>query len=409
MKLIHLSDLHLGKRVNEFSMLEDQKYILREILGIIEAEQPDGVIIAGDVYDKAIPPAEAVALLDEFLVRLAGMKQEVFVISGNHDSAERIAFGSRLMQQSGIHLSPVFSGRIAPVVLKDAEGEAHVWMLPFVKPVDVRRAYPEEEITDYTDAVRTVIRHMETDPSVRNVLVAHQFVTGAVRSESEDVSVGGMDNVDASVFDGFDYVALGHIHSAYAVGRDTVRYAGSPLAYHFNETRQPVKGPLLVTLAEKDGTPLIERQEIEPLHRMREIRGTYDEVRKDAEATRWEMEYLKIILTDTRITSGIADFLRDTARAHGSEVMELTSEYHLFEGDATLSGSGELREKPVEELFADFYTQRRQGVEPEKEDLDLMALVGEMTRSMTAGAGEPEEKDFRRILDFVLEQEGEGK
>ncbi len=204
MKLLHLSDLHLGKRVNEFPMLEDQKHILLQILGIIEAEKPDGVIIAGDVYDKAIPPAEAVALLDDFLVRLSGLKQEVFMISGNHDSAERIAFGGRLMEHSGIHLSPVFSGDIEPCVMKDAEGEVRIWLLPFVKPVDVRHAYPEEEIASYTDAVRTVIRRMKIDPTARNVLVAHQFVTGAVRSESEDVSVGGMDNVDVSVFEDFD-------------------------------------------------------------------------------------------------------------------------------------------------------------------------------------------------------------
>ena len=184
MKLVHLSDLHLGKRVNEFSMLEDQKHILWEILRIIGQEKPEGVIIAGDVYDKAVPPAEAVALLDEFLVRLAGMRTEVFIISGNHDSAERIAFGSRLIRESGVHLSPVFSGEIEPCTLTDEYGEVQIRMLPFIKPADVRHAFPEEEIADYTDAVRTVIRHMNPDPSVRNILVAHQFVTGAERSDS---------------------------------------------------------------------------------------------------------------------------------------------------------------------------------------------------------------------------------
>ena len=297
MKLIHLSDLHLGKRVNEFSMLEDQKHILWEILRIVGEEKPDGIIIAGDVYDKTIPPAEAVALLDEFLVRLAGLKQEVFMISGNHDSAERIAFGGRLMELSGIHLSPVFSGTVEPCVLKDDFGEVRIWMLPFVKPADVRRVYPEEEIADYTAAVRTVVGHMETDPSARNVLVAHQFVTGAARSESEDVSVGGMDNVDASVFDGFDYVALGHIHGPQHIGKKTVRYCGTPLKYSFSEKDQK-KSVTVVTLGEKGNTK-VRTVPLEPRHDLREIRGTYDELtlRKNYEGTAVD-DYLHVILTD---------------------------------------------------------------------------------------------------------------
>ena len=297
MKLIHLSDLHLGKRVNEFSMLEDQKYILWEILRIIGEEKPDGVIIAGDVYDKTIPPAEAVALLDEFLVRLAGMKQKVYMISGNHDSAERIAFGGRLMELSGIHLSPVFSGEITPCVLEDGFGEVRIWLLPFVKPADVRHAYPEEEIGNYTDAVRAVISHMEIDPSVRNVLAAHQFVTGASRSESEDVSVGGMDNVDASVFDVFDYTALGHIHGPQHIGRETVRYCGTPLKYSFSE-KDHMKSVTVAELGAK-GDVRVRTVPLVPRHEMREIRGTYDELalKKNYEGTATD-DYLHVVLTD---------------------------------------------------------------------------------------------------------------
>ena len=205
MKLIHLSDLHLGKRVNEFSMLEDQLSILLEILRITEAEKPDAVIIAGDVYDKSVPSAEAVALMDEFLVRLARLSVQVFLISGNHDSAERVAFAGRILDSAGIHVSPVYSGKVEPAELRDGLGTVRVYMLPFVKPVDVRRVFPEEEIGSYTDAVGAAIRHMEVDPAARNVLVAHQFVTGAARSDSEDISVGGLDNVDASVFDPFAF------------------------------------------------------------------------------------------------------------------------------------------------------------------------------------------------------------
>lgn len=235
MKLIHLSDLHLGKRVNDFSMLEDQQYILAEILQIIDREKPDGVLIAGDVYDKSVPSAEAVALLDDFLVRLSKRELRIFVISGNHDSPERMAFGGRLMERSGVHLAPVYDGRVEPVVLTDEYGPVKLYLLPFVKPSHVRRCFPEREIATYTDAVAAAVEAMGVDTAVRNVLVTHQFVTGAARCDSEELSVGGTDNVDASVFDPFDYVALGHIHGPQQVGRETVRYCGTPLKYSFSE------------------------------------------------------------------------------------------------------------------------------------------------------------------------------
>ena len=350
MKLVHLSDLHLGKRVNEFSMLEDQKHILWEILRIIGQEKPEGVIIAGDVYDKAVPPAEAVALLDEFLVRLAGMKTEVFIISGNHDSAERIAFGSRLIRESGVHLSPVFSGKIEPCTLTDEYGEVQIRMLPFIKPADVRHAFPEEEIADYTDAVRTVIRHMNPDPSVRNVLVAHQFVTGAARSDSEDVSVGGMDNVDASVFEPFDYVALGHIHGPQRIGRDTVRYCGTPLKYSFSE-RNHVKSVTVVTLGEKGRTE-IRTVPLIPLHDMREIRGTYEELtlRKNWEGTATD-DYLHVILTDE---NDVPDAMA-RLRVIYPNIMKVDYDNQRTR-TASLTGLAEETERKSEmELFEEFY------------------------------------------------------
>ena len=350
MKLVHLSDLHLGKRVNEFSMLEDQKHILWEILRIIGQEKPDGVIIAGDVYDKAVPPAEAVALLDEFLVRLAGMRTEVFIISGNHDSAERIAFGSRLIRESGVHLSPVFSGKIEPCTLTDEYGEVQIRMLPFIKPADVRHAFPEEEIGDYTDAVRTVIRHMNPDPSVRNVLVAHQFVTGAERSDSEDVSVGGMDNVDASVFEPFDYVALGHIHGPQRIGRETVRYCGTPLKYSFSE-RNHVKSVTVVTLSEKGRTE-IRTVPLIPLHDMREIRGTYEELtlRKNWEGTATD-DYLHVILTDE---NDVPDAMA-RLRVIYPNIMKVDYDNQRTR-TASLTGLAEETERKSEmELFEEFY------------------------------------------------------
>ena len=249
MKLIHLSDLHLGKRVNEYSMLEDQEYILKKIINVIDDEKPDGVIIAGDVYDKSIPSAEAVQLFDDFLVQLAKRSLKVFVISGNHDSPERIAFGSRIMDASGIHMSPVYSGDITPIPLEDEFGTVNIYILPFIKPAHVRR-YAENEITTYTEAVEYVISKLNIDPANRNVLVTHQFVTGALRSESEEISVGGSDNVDAYVFEPFDYVALGHIHSPQTCGSENIRYCGTPLKYSFSEVHDK-KSVTVVELREK--------------------------------------------------------------------------------------------------------------------------------------------------------------
>ena len=236
MKLLHISDLHIGKRMNEFPMIEDQKYILDQICAIAEGIQADGVIIAGDIYDKAVPSAEAVQLFDYFLTRLSENGRKVFAISGNHDSAERIAFGAKLMSRSDVFVSPVYDGTIDKIQLEDRYGELCIYLLPFLKPVSVRHALEGEAGADmpesYQEAVKAAIGRLKIDPCARNVLAAHQFVTGASRCESEDVVVGGLDNVDVEIFDAFDYVALGHIHSPQSVGRETVRYCGTPLNHH---------------------------------------------------------------------------------------------------------------------------------------------------------------------------------
>lgn len=298
MKFLHLADLHLGKRVNEFSMLEDQAHILRQILAILDDEQPDGVLIAGDVYDKSVPSVEAVGLLDGFLTELRTRGVPVLLISGNHDSPERLAFGGRVMDSCGIHISPVYDGALAPVTLQDAFGPVHVWLLPFVKPAHVRRWFPDADIESYTDAVAEAVAHMDIDTAARNVLVTHQFVTGGTRSGSEELSVGGTDNVDSGVFAPFDYVALGHLHGAQHIGRETIRYAGSPLKYSFSEARQH-KSVTVVTLGEK-GDVQVRTVALTPLRELREIRGSYDELtaRSFYEHTTYRSDYLHLILTD---------------------------------------------------------------------------------------------------------------
>lgn len=362
MKLIHLSDLHLGKRVNEFSMIEDQRYILLEIARIIREEKPDGVIIAGDVYDKTVPSAEAVALLDDFLVRLAGMKLQVYMISGNHDSPERIAFGGRFFRLGGVHLSPVFDGTVEPCVFRDSAGEVRIWMLPFVKPADVRRRYPEEKITSYTDAVSAVIRRMDIDPAARNVLVAHQFVTGAARSDSEDVSVGGMDNVDASVFDVFDYTALGHIHGPQHIGRKTVRYCGTPLKYSFSE-KDHVKSVTVVTLGKKGDTE-IRTVPLAPRHDLREIRGTYNELtlQKNYEGTATD-DYLHVVLTDEEDVPDAMARLRTIY----PNIMKIDYDNQRTRSSSGITALEETERRSDIELFDEFYkAQNGQGLSSEQ-------------------------------------------
>ena len=275
MKLLHLSDLHLGKRIKNFPLLEDQAYILQAILEILDAERPDAVLIAGDVYDRATPSTEAVELLDRFLVSLAERGLPVLLISGNHDSPERLAFGAQFLEKSRIFISPVYNGTVTPVTLEDEYGPVDFYLLPFLKPLHVRRCFPEEPVESYTEAVACAVSHMNLDPSRRNVLITHQFVTGAERCDSEEVSVGGSDNVDAVVFAPFDYVALGHLHGPQNIGDDRIRYCGTPLKYSFSESRQK-KSVTLVELSAK-GQRTVRTVPLTPRRDMVERRGCFQD------------------------------------------------------------------------------------------------------------------------------------
>lgn len=276
MKFAHISDLHLGKRVHQFSMIEEQKYILEQIVKIVREEKTDGILIAGDVYDKIYPSAEAVALFDSFLVNLVKENMKVFVISGNHDSPERIAFLGQLTKKAGVYLSPVYGGEVESIEIEDEYGKVHIYLLPFIKPVHVRHFFPEEIITNYTEAMQVVVEHLRLKKEDRNVLVAHQFVAGAMRSDSEEISVGGLDHVDASVFADFDYVALGHIHRPQKMGMDKIRYSGTPLKYSFSES-QDIKSVTIVELKEK-GNCTIKEIALSPCHDMVKIRGMFEEI-----------------------------------------------------------------------------------------------------------------------------------
>ena len=297
MKLIHLSDLHIGKRVNEISMIEDQEYILLQILQIVDEEKADAVLIAGDVYDKSVPSAEAVTLFDDFLCRLAKRQIPVLIISGNHDSPERLAFGNRLLELGGIHISPVYDGSVRSVTLSDELGDVVFWLLPFIKPAHVKRFYPDAGIESYTDACRVAIEKISVDVTKRNVLLTHQFVTGAATCESEEISVGGSDNVDASVFQDFDYVALGHIHGPQNIGSNRIRYCGTPLKYSLSESTHH-KSVTVVRLGAK-GELSLQLRPLIPRHDLRQIRGTFAELTDKTfyEGTATD-DYIHVALTD---------------------------------------------------------------------------------------------------------------
>ena len=354
MKFFHLSDLHLGKRVHDVSMLEDQKYILAQILSLVDRERPDGLFLAGDIYDKATPPAEAVELLDDFLCKLSQRQLQVFVSSGNHDSPERLAFGSRLMKSSGIHIQPVYDGRVLPFSM----GNADIYMLPFLKPAHVRRFFPEEAVESYTDALRVAISHTELDPERINILLIHQFVTGATRSESEDISVGGTDNVDASVFDGFDYVALGHIHGPQNIVPGRIRYCGTPLKYSFSEASHQKS----ITVVEVTDSVKVDTIALTPLRDMRQLKGSYEELtaRTNYENTPTQ-DYLHIILTDEEEIHEAVGRLRTVY----PNLLQLTYDNTRTRQDQAITEAAQIQQKSPLELFEQLYAlQNNQSMEP---------------------------------------------
>lgn len=354
---MHLADLHLGKRVNGFSMMEDQEYILNRILEIMEEEQPDGLLIAGDVYDKTIPPAEAVRLMDDFLTAVAAKHVPVFLISGNHDSAERVAFGHQLMQGSGIWISPVYDGTIRHHTLEDRWGEVNIYLIPFLRPSVVRSFFPDVEIEDYTDALRTIIEDLQVDTSRRNVVLAHQFVTAAgalpETCDSEQLSVGGLDRVDGSVFSPFDYTALGHLHGPQRVGSETIRYAGSPLKYSFSELHQ--KKSVTVAELRAKGETEIRQIPLQPRREMIELRGTFEEILEEARKKgELQTDYYHMILTDE---TDVVDAL-SRLREYYPNIMLLDYDNRRIRSQKEVEQLDRVEERTPGELFAALYEQQ---------------------------------------------------
>lgn len=356
MKLIHLSDLHFGKIVNEFNMFEDQRYIMTQILDIIDKERPDALLLAGDIYDRNIPPAAAVDLLDEFLWKVTRLEIPIFLISGNHDSAERLNFLSRLLTARELYIVTTVKHTIPKVILSDTYGEVHFYLLPFIRPSQIAVQFSEEKIVTTADAVGMLLDHTEIDPQQRNVLMTHFFVTAANQlpelSDSENpASVGGIDAVDVSCFEAFDYVALGHLHKPQRVGRETVRYGGSPLKYSFSEAGHH-KYVTVVELKGKDNVE-IRQCPLKPLHDLRKIRGELHRLIQPEIYTQADpQDYLHVTLTDEL---ALIDPMH-TLRSVYPNVMQLAFEHRDQQG-STLDALEALPLEDEQRLFERFYTE----------------------------------------------------
>lgn len=387
MKFIHLSDLHLGKRVNEFPMTEDQRFILNKITEMIKEERPQAVLIAGDVYDKPVPPAEAVELFDDFISGLAELDTEVFIISGNHDSAERLSFGSRIMDKRGIHFAGGYDGKTHMFSLADSFGPVNFYMLPFLKPTHVRSVIEKEsiaatdaedidpaadrlEIKTYTDAIAYAIDRMGVNTEERNVIISHQFVTGAIRSESEEVSVGGLDSVDKSVFEPFDYTALGHLHIPQSTSAARIRYCGSPLKYSFSEAEHD-KSVTIVELGEKkDGVCSCHLRcpYLEPIRDLRVLKGKFSELTdKNYYQNIKTDDYFRIILTDEEDVIGALSVLRNIY----PNIMRFEYDNVRTRAISSMPDPGANDSRSPLEIFGDLYASQN-GKAMDDEQLRLM-------------------------------------
>ena len=364
MKLVHLADLHLGKKVNEFSMIDDQEYILKEIINIIDDEKTDGVLVAGDVFDRPIPSEEAIKLWDDFLNAMAKRNIQVFAISGNHDSAVRFAEHTSLMDSTGIHLSPEYNGKTKKYQIEKQGVKVNIYLLPFIKPIHVRHYFPDEDINNYTDACRVAIENMQVNKEELNILIAHQFVTGATRCDSEEISVGGLDNVDVTVFEDFDYVALGHIHGKQTIGRDTIRYSGTPLKYSFSE-KNHVKS---VTVIEIDSKKDISVREVNltPRRDMAEIRGKCSDLIQGISNENVDAnDYLQVVLTDE---NDVPNAMSDLRRVYPN-IMKLSYDNTRTREDRNLELNRDVEKKSPIDLFKEFYeNQNNQSLTDEQRE-----------------------------------------
>lgn len=373
MKFMHLSDLHIGKKIYGHPMLEDQRAVLEQILEIADRTRPDGILIAGDVYDKAVPQESGIALFDYFLTELNRRNMPVFVVSGNHDSGQRLHFGGIIMRKENIWISGIYNGTLEKIRMEDEFGPVNIYLMPFIKPMAVRKYYKADT---YEEAVKAVLGHTEINDAERNVLVAHQFVTNGAalpeQCDSETVFIGGLDHVDCSVFDAFDYTALGHLHGPQKVGRDTVRYAGSPLKYSFSECYHK-KSVVIAELKEK-GSCQTERIPIKPLHDMRELKGPLEALKNPQNYKKGDVnDYIRAVLTDEEELYAPLETLRKIY----PNILRMDFENSRTKKEAELEFEADIEEKDDLELFEEFYSmQNGRKLSQEQETLVKELLNG---------------------------------
>lgn len=403
MKLFHLADLHLGKCIHGYSMIEmgDQPYWIEQILKKADELKPDAVLIAGDVYDRAVPSKEAVNLLDKFLTKLAERKIPVLLIAGNHDSGSRLAFADQLLCSQGIYIAGEVNREVKCVTLNDEFGPVHFWMVPYLFPTAVNVLLNREDLKDYDSAMRALLEGQQICQEERNVILSHQFVVSGGEKPAmggSETTVGGIGQIDASVFDGFDYVALGHIHNAQRMGREQIRYAGAPLSYHFSESGQK-KGLTIVELGEK-GNVTISLENLPVLHQMCEVSGTMDEL-LDIEVK--PDSYIRAQICQEILPPQAVETLRSYFASQKCILMEVVREFSYKKGKNGVQETKDIKNVSLEDLFFDFYGYQHNGELPEEELAELISFVAEQTRN---GSEDESEKERMQGIEKLIEFAG---
>ena len=357
MRILHLADLHLGKILQEQPLIEDQKYMLEEIIKKVQEENIEIILISGDIYDRSIPQTDAVDMLDYFLNKLIkDLKKQVFMISGNHDSKERLGFGNKIFENDGLYISSKYEGQIKKVELQDEYGKLNIYLLQFIKPVEVKK-YFEDEILSYDETIKKIIEKENIDETQRNIILTHQFVTcigeEVERTDSETISLGGIDNVDISNYDKFDYVAIGHVHRPQRIGRDTARYAGTMLKYSFSEVNHKKTIPI-IDFKEK-GNINIKLVELTPLRDMREIKGPIEELTKKENYKNTNTEdYIKAIITNEEpVYDAIGQIRKVYPNVLKLEIQN--SKSSVSQNDEKEKELQNIKNKSEVELFNEFY------------------------------------------------------
>ena len=342
-KFLHLADLHIGKKLGDYPLLEDQKLVLQQ--AIAAAKNCDGVLIAGDIYDKSNPSTEAMAVFDEFLTKLYEARKPVYLISGNHDAFGRISYFGKILENNQITMPTEFTGKLQAVNMPD--DEIQIYLLPFITPTRVRAIYKDPKIESYQDAVEIVLKHSDISQDKINILVAHQFITGGTKSD-EEFAVGGLDNINASVFDMFDYVALGHLHKPQQCNRETIRYAGSPLKYSLSEEHQK-KSFTVIEIQDKNNIK-INLIPVQLPHDIRTVKGSSDEL---FNTSRTE-DYISVILTDENPDPDARAILRDNF----PNMIQFRIENSKIQVNQSVSVTESLEKKSPVDMLNMFYQSR---------------------------------------------------